>query len=222
MYNKKHLTIAFVNEKLLLKSMKLMFITVTMLTVFVLPILFLLMYKNRPDVFCGIVVKLSQYFFPFFCALLNVFILRNYIEHYNCEIYFLYSASKIRESVLILIIYLLELLVPLFVCVCIEKTMVFEFIRVMCQCVLFSGLSYALMFITMSVPTSLSVIFIYLMISIYNMSDSINLLVFCSYEEMNFYNIMKTSLCLLIPALVLYIVGIILNLFRSRRYINIS
>lgn len=221
MFNKKYLTITFVNEKLLLKSMKLMFITVTMLTVFVLPILFLLIYKNRSDVFYGNVVQLSQYFFPFFCALLNVFILRNYTEHYNCEIYFLYSRSKICESVLILIIYLLELIVPLFVCVCIENAMIFEFIRVMCQCVLFSGLSYALMFITMSVPTSLSVIFIYLMISIYNMSDSANLFVFCSYEEMNFYNIMETSLWLLIPAIVLYIVGIIFNLFRSRRYINI-
>lgn len=222
MLNKKHLTKVFLNEKLLLKSMKPMIITVTISTVFIFPIIFCFIYKNQPEMFYGSVVSLSQRCFPFFCSLLNVFILRNYIEHYNCEIYFLYSKSKLLESVLMLFIYLTELLVPLFICVCIEKNMVFEFLRVICQCTFFSALSYALMFITMSVPISLSVIFIYLMISIHNMSDSVKWFVFCSYEEMNAYNIWKTIVVLMISSLVLYIIGFVFNSFRCKNYINIS
>lgn len=221
MLNKKHMTRVFLNEKLLLKSMQPMLITVTISTVFIFPSIFCFIHKNQPEMFYGSVVNLSQRCFPFFCALLNIFVLRNYIEHYNCEIYFLYSKSKLQESVLMLFIYLTELLVPLFICSCIEKNMVFEFIRVMCQCTFFSALSYALMFITMSLPISLSVIFIYLMISIYNTSAYMKCFVFCSYEEMNAYNIWKTIVVLMISSLVMYIIGFLFNSFRCKNYINI-
>lgn len=221
MCNKRNLTVAVINEKLLIKSMKPIFITVTILTVLIFPVIFLMLYKNQPDMCYGNIMEISQYCFPFFSSLLTVFVVRNYIEHYHCEIYFLYSKTKIKESLLILLVYLIELIFPLLTCVYIEHNMIYEFIRVFCQCAFFSALAYSLVFITMSVPMTVAALFIYLIVSIYNMGDYLKIFIFCSYEEMNSGNIIKTVLQLIISAFILYIVGIISNLFRSKRYCSI-
>lgn len=218
MFNKKHLTVAVINEKLLIKSMKPIFIAVTILTVLVFPVIFLMLYKNQPDMCYGNIIELSQYCFPFFASLLTAFVLRNYIEHYHCEIYFLYSKTKFKESLLILFVYLIELIFPLLTCIYIDHNMVYEFIRVFCQCAFFSALAYSLVFITMSIPMSVAALFIYLIVSIYNIGDYFKIFIFCSYEEMNSDSIIKTVLQLISSSFVLYVIGIISNLFRSKRY----
>lgn len=218
MLNKRYLTTALINEKILIKTMRPVFIAVTVLTVLIFPAIFLLLYKNQPDHCYGNITELSQYCFPFFCAVLTVFILRNYVENYHCEIYFLYSKSKLLEALIILLIYSAELIIPLFVCRYIDSNMIYEYIRVFCQCAFFSAFAYMLMFVTMSVPMSIAALFIYLIVSIYNMGDHLKIFIFCSYEDMNAKNIINTVIMLLLSALVLYAAGVIANLIRSKKY----
>ncbi len=213
----KHLK-SIINEILLIKSMKGIFLTVLLITDVFFPIIFILLSKVKPDSFYGNTIEMIQYCYPFFSSLLVVFVLRNYIEHYNCEVYFINSKIKIKEVALILLIYTFELLIPFLVCFNIDKKMVFEFGRVFAQCLLFSSCAYTLMFITMSVPISISVLFIYLIVSLYNMQAHHKILVFCSYEEMSKENILNNILPLVIASLIFILIGMVANYYRSKNY----
>lgn len=218
MRNKKYLKTAVINEYLLIKSTGTVFWLVLIATDIIFPSLFILLNKHEPAMFRITATTLSQYFFPLFCAILTVFVLRNYVEHYRCEIYFLYSKLKFRETLLTLLLYAAELTVPTVVCVCIDRNMAFEFMRIFCQCVFFSALSYMLVFITMSTSLSLSAIFIYTLLSICSESDILQKIIFFSLKEVNEKNIIKAVFPILIAAAAFYTVGAAANYIRSRRY----
>lgn len=218
MCSKKHIKTVIINELLLIKSMRFLFIFITLITCLAFPVLFYMINKVKPDMFSAYVTEISQYCFPFFAALLTVFILKNYIENYNCEIYFLYSKNKIWEALLILIFYDIILLVPFLICSFYEKNMIFEYIRIICQCFLFSSIAYMTLFITMSASVTIIPIFVYLMFSIYNMSGEPKLFIFCSFEEMNSSNIIINIIPIIAAGILFYAVGIFINKIRSIRY----
>lgn len=218
MRSKKHIKTVINNEILLIKSMKIIFISVTLLTCLAFPVLFYMIYMVKPDLFSSYVTEISQYCFPFFSALLTVFILKNYIDNYNCEIYFLYSKSKISEVLLILMFYDIILLIPFLICSFCEKNMMFEYIRIISQCFLFSSSAYMIMFITMSASVTIIPLFVYLMFSIYNMSDKQKFFIFCSFEEMNSSNIIINIIPIIVAGIVFYAGGIFINRIRSTRY----
>ena len=219
MRNKKHLKNIFINEYFLIKSIKTVFILVLILTCVAFPALFISIYRIKPDAFYKDVIESSQSFFPFFSSLLTIFILKNYIEQYNCEIYFLDSKVKIRESLLILFLYYLALLIPFGICIIFERNMIFEYLRVLCQCFLFSSIAYMMMFITMSVSFTIIPIFMYLMFSIYkSRGESPSVLIFFSEELMNKTNIISAVMPALIAGTIFYAVGVVINIYRSKRY----
>lgn len=222
MRNKRNLKSVFVNEYLLIKSMKAVLILVLLFTCVIFPILFINVYRVYPEMFYSTVMQLSQFAFPLFSAILTIFILRNYIEQYNCEIYFLHSKIKIRESLFILAFYCLALLVPFSICARFDNNMMLEYVRVICQCFLFSSMAYMILFITMSLAISIIPIFSYLLFSSYSMLhrpvEKLQGFVFCSLEGISSTNIASTVLPFLAVGCVFYAVGIMANLYRSKRY----
>ena len=198
--------------------MRFLFLFITLITCLAFPILFYMIYRVKPDLFSTYVIEISQYCFPFFAALLTIFILRNYIENYNCEIYFLYSKNKVWEALLILIFYDIILLFPFLICCIYERNMVFEYIRIISQCYLFSSISYLMLFVTMAASVTIIPVFVYLMFSIYNMSGESKIFIFCSFEEMNSSNILVNIFPIIIAGTLFYAMGIIINRFRCVQY----
>lgn len=217
MCSKKYIKTVIVNELFLIKSMKFIFAFIIVFTGFLSPILFIMIHNAKPDLFSTYVIEISQYCFPFCASLLTIFVLRNYIENYNCEIYFLYSKYKIWEALLILIFYSIVLIIPFLVCRLFEKDMIFEYLRVVSQCFLFSSISYMILFVSMSTSITIIPVFIYLMFSIYNIGESIPF-IFCSFDEMNSTNIISNITPAFIAGFLFYIVGLFINRIRSIQY----
>lgn len=222
MRNKRYLKSVFFNEYLLIKSMKAVFILILVFTCFIFPAIFINIQRVKPELFYATVMRLSQFFFPLFSAILTIFILRNYIEQYNCEIYFLHSKIKLREALFVLVFYCIALLVPFLICARFDDNMRLEYVRVICQCVLFSSMAYLLLFITMSIAITIIPIFAYLLFSsysmLYNSSDEPQKFVFCSLEKVSSTNIISTVFPFLAVGLAFYAVGVVVNIYRSKRY----
>ena len=76
-----------------------------------------------------------------------------------------------------------------------------------------------MMFITMSVSFTIIPIFMYLMFSIYkSRGESPSVLIFFSEELMNKTNIISAVMPALIAGTIFYAVGVVINIYRSKRY----
>lgn len=156
------------------------------------------------------IIQFTQMLFPFFSVWWSFFTLREYTEGAGSEL--LYVCDKNGQSIMAVITWMIYIvmLIPLYIVyTACFTTMIFEFVRIVCESLLMLGILYLCVNLLHSTALSLIPIFAYLIVNVSSKNESVFL--FYSLDEISQPQLLGKYIIMAFIGIAMIILGEILN-----------
>lgn len=220
MYIKKHIICVLRTLQMQKKGMGLLFYIPLLFNWMLIPALAYFIYGRWGDegMTYTEVLKYLQYFVPFLSAWWILFSFAEYVEDNGNELYFIQGRMRVYNTLAWLGVYLIVMAIPfLFYAEMISEFQI-EYLRMAIECILFSCVTYMLLFLLASVPMTLVILLVY---SIFSSLGALNTETVLIYYDIRVWSgelFAEKYLYLLLLSILALIIGAITN-YRFRKYL---
>lgn len=212
---KKYIKSSAVRIFLHLKNLGISFFVPLIIMDVVIPILNYLVYAHYGigDRLYTSILQYSLWFMPLASVWWPIFTMRDYIEGDGSELLYVnQNSSRLLDTAYLFIISLLNILIIFAVYTRSMPHMKYEFLRVLCVCILYFGIVYAVGFLTKSTTLTILLSVLYALVSLYlEKGKDTNILIYVSTETLTEKVFVSDYLPLAAIGLGLAILGVFLN-----------
>lgn len=132
------------------------------------------------------IVEYSYLFFPICSIWWPIFILREYLEADGNELLFVNTCRiKAIDIYAVFFIFMLNVVGQYIIFATLFPLMIFEFLRILCCCIMYLGISYTIAFFSKSVTLTLMMMLLYTVIIITEQDNYFNFVFFLSTEPIS-------------------------------------
>lgn len=132
------------------------------------------------------IVEYSLFLFPISSIWWPIFILREYLEADGNELLFVNKYRiKIADIIVVFLAFMLNAWIQFIVFTIIFSSMQFEFLRLLCSCIMYLGMSYLIAFSFKSITLTLMTMLIYTLVIITQANEGYNFVFFITNEPIS-------------------------------------
>lgn len=220
MHIKKHIIRGMRTLRMQKKGMGMLFYIPLLMNWVFIPMLAYLIYGHWGDdeMTYTEVLKYLQYFIPFLSTWWILFSFAEYVEGMGNELYFVQGRMRVYNTLAWLGIYLIVMVIPFLFYAEMISGFQIECLRMAIECILFSCVTYMLLFLLASVPMTLVILLIY---SIFSSLGALNTETVLIYYDIRVWSgelFTEKYLYLLLVGILALIIGVITNC-RFRKYL---
>lgn len=197
-----------------LKGLRLFALVPLILVFIVLPLVFipLIDYYGATENMYVMILQYSQATIPIFSVWWIIFISREYIENDGNELLFTFkSRIMLPEYLILFAAFMLCTFVLFLILSAYFSSILLEYIRILCICIMYLGFSYAVMYITSSMSLTLLILTAHSMLNLTVPNDNPNLFLYNSNIHFGLSIFESVSLPQIIVGCVLLTVGYAAN-----------
>lgn len=215
-YLKKELWTLNLQRKAMGKSFCLPFIINYLFIPFIVVISFQ-KYGTEGQILYSTILLYSQYFTPVFSAWWIIFVFMEPIEGDGNELLFMDNKVKLDDFFRLLFLYILSIVPPFIVYTSFYSSMVFEYIRIIIECVLFASLAYFLIFLFRSITAAMISIILYCFFSIFGVKGVQLRLLFFDERSIDWQIFSAKYFPIFVASIVFIILGALCN-YKFNKY----
>ena len=185
----------------------------------VIPLLLYAFYREygATDLFYGSVLEYTQLFLPFFSVWWVLFTLRGYVESDGNELlYVCKNRCRLPDCLRLFALFQLNVLLLFAVLALILPGILVEYVRILCICLLYFGLTYCTVFLTGGIVSAILLGMLYMLATAVFRSPNPNPILFLTADPISVALLLKISLPQALLGIALTAVGTVINLKYRR------
>lgn len=163
------------------------------------------------------ILSYLQYFVPFISSWWLLFSFAEYVEGEGNELYFVQNRMRMRNALEWMMIYVIIMLMPFLLYADMIRGFHTESLRMIIECAMFSGITYALLFLSAVVPITLVILLVYSTFCSLGAINTENILIYHDIRPWSMNLFTEKYIYLLLLSVVAFISGAVVN-YKFQRF----